>query len=58
MSFDQKVVAVVGISLFGLGLIMRKQHTPQWRVFCYGGIFGVAIVILSLIFGWKSGWGF
>jgi hypothetical protein len=52
MSFDQICVTGTGVSFTGLGFIMRKQQKKNWQAFLFGGIMMLAIVVLSLIFGW------
>lgn len=53
MSLDHILVTVVAVCFTGIGVQMRKQQNKQWRAFFFGGVTILAIVILSLIFGWQ-----
>jgi hypothetical protein len=53
MNFYQIGIGLVGISFTGLGILMRKQQKRDWRAFILGGITMLAVVILSLVFGFS-----
>jgi hypothetical protein len=53
MSFYHITISLAGISFTSLGILMRKQQKKDWRAFLFGGITMLAVVILSLVFGFS-----
>jgi hypothetical protein len=53
MSFSHITIGLVGITFTWQGVLMRKQQKKDWRIVYFGGITMLAVVILSLVFGFS-----
>jgi hypothetical protein len=53
MTTDATSVLIIGLVFTSLGFGMRKQQKKNWQAFIFGGAAMCAIVLLSVIFGWK-----
>jgi hypothetical protein len=51
MIIERLATTGAGISFIGIGLTMRKRQNKSWRVFVFGGIALLVLVIVSIVFG-------